>query len=515
MNDRASLDEVLLPEYGRFNPRFLGLTFLFDCPDDYNVVRAAMTGPGGLRSPKAAETGLHEIALLSVFDHEYRHYLDFLLSPYSTTVFRMRLQALINGSQALSAARDLPGDVLPLPLTRWAILPEAERRSHEGDWSQLFGRQVGAVQLPSRSKSDLLTNLAAGVTSIGHRLTQDQFEAHTDAAVRAYLRISQLTEGFDVPAVLSHLRPPYVHEASALSAQLAAILVAQGELEFSRFANLLMNSTAPQARAWQTCYTLARQLSADEDSVSVVRRIPSITTWALFGNLEMDGAAGCPTSRLSRLMVAVDATPEDPRWRCDMDDPSSIDRMWSHWDETTGLRPWAESLARHADVTRRSIDQYENVRAAWAGDPEMVDAVIAVLRQLIGHQGIALSTLTEDLRQIVDPFRYVQISEPTMLLPDIRFEFRGFGMDPAGARAGRWTHRRSASGDEITTGVALSGGPSGGEEGDTLLDQKLMLEQMMEWCDLAFSDLPVPDHIHTSARRGIEDLTGKRTVQLF
>ena len=521
MTAEPSLDEVLSTDYGGFNPRFLGVSYYFDSPADFDLVSAAMTTPGRLAPPTGADASLHEIALLSVVDHEERHYLDFLLSPYSITVFRMRLQALINGMSAIACVRELEGDVLPVPLTRWMTMPEAERRTHEEDWSELFGREVRAVQLPSRDRSDLLTNLAGGETPIGDQSTQEQFEAQTEGAVRAYLRIGQLTEGFDVDASMKDLRPPYIHEASALSAQLASIWVAQGEPEFYRFASYLIDSDAPQARAWQTCYRLARLMSSDwetaSDTESVVftplRRIPSITTWSLFGNHQLDGAAGCPTNRLSGLLAAVVEAPGDPRWTCDMDDPTSIAGMWSRWDAATGVRPWAEALAGNVDLTRRALEQYERLRAVWTGSLE-IDSLIALLSQLIDHQEVVVDAVTRDLRQIVDPFRFVRMPAADTPRADVRFEFRGWGADPKSVKSGRAITRQLASGAEVTIGVAFARGePS--VEPDALLDQKLVLEELMEWCDLAFSELAVPDHIYPSARRGIEEVTGKRIVQLF
>jgi hypothetical protein len=365
-----------------------------------------------------------------------------------------------------------------------------------------------------------MTNLAAREAQIRDLSALERFEAQSDATVRAYLRIGQLTEGFDVPAAISYLRPPYIHEASALSAQLAAIWVGQGDLEFARFASFLLNSNTPQARAWQKCLQLAGLLSNEHPSASdatsfpmLLRRIPCITTWALFGNHQLDGADGCPTNRLFRLMSATTKTPGDPRWNCDMDDPESIIRMWNWWDEATGVRPWEQALGANIELTRRAQDQYERLRAIWTGRLK-IDWLISLVRQLIDHQEVALGALTRDVRQIVDPFRYVRMPAADMPPADVRFEFRGFVVDPAWAKSGRAITRKLASGAEVAIGIAFAGGEAS-EEPNALLDQKLMIEEMMEWCDLAFSELSVPDHIYPTARRGIEEITGKRIVQLF
>lgn len=519
------MDDVLNTDYGGFNPRFLGVSYYFDSPDDFDFFSGAMLAAEPLARSSGSEANLHQIALTSVVDHEHRHYLDFLLSPYSTTVLRMRLQALINGISGMASLRELKGDVIPVPLARWMIMPEAERRVHEKEWSELFGRDVRAVQLATRSQSDLLSHLPRREEAIGHLSKQEQFDAATDFAVRAYLRIGQLTEGFGVGASTKHLRPPYIHEASALSAQLAAIWTAQGELEFFRFALYLLNSDAPQAKAWQTCYRLARVMSGDQETefdaesslFTPLRRVPSITTWSLFGNHQLDGSDGCPTNRLSRLMSEVLKAPGDPRWTCDMDDLVSIAQMWSRWDEATGLRPWEEALAGNIDITRRAIEQYRRLRvvARPAKIDRLIVSLIALLDQLIDHQEVALKALKSDLRQIVDPFRFVTMPENDTPLADIRLEFRGWAVDPTWVTAGRPIIRRHvATGAEVAIGVAFALGESGAES-HALLEHKLEVEELMELCDLLYSELTVPDHIYPSARRGIEKLTGKCVIQLL
>jgi hypothetical protein len=53
------------------------------------------------------------------------------------------------------------------------------------------------------------------------------------------------------------------------------------------------------------------------------------------------------------------------------------------------------------------IGAYKRLRAAYARRSFDFDPVIALLHQVVDHQQVALDALSRDLRQIVDPFRYV------------------------------------------------------------------------------------------------------------
>ena len=516
---RPAEADVLRSDYGGFNPRFIGVSYLFDSFDDYEVVQDYLTGPDVPARTGGEAPSLHRIALTSVADHESRHYVDFLLSPYSMTVFRMRLQGLLNGVQAVNTMRHIEGDAVPVPLTRWATLADAERQTRAADWADLFGEPVRPVTLPARTRDDLLTDLPHTVEPISHLPAQEQFERHADSAMRAYARIGQLTEGFDVPASRTYLRPPYLHEVSAYTVQLAAVWSGQGMAEFGQLMSFLLDSEAPQAQAFRICLRLAQLLEPPADAAGMeatvllpLRRIPSITTWALLGNYRLDGPRGCPSSRLIRLIEAVTSSPDPSRWSGDMGDAASISHMWDRWDRQIGVTSWRTGLHQNLTMTGRGAAQYERVRDLWPGSDEILGAVIGVLRQVAADQQLVTRTLLRDLAAFVDPFRYVHIPAAGMPHPDVRFEFRGFGVRPDAIRAGSMIQRQGRDGTPYAAGVAytLRDDPTS----RALLDQKLTIEQVIEWCDLAFSELSVPDHVHLSARAGLENLTGKQILQL-
>ena len=158
-------DYVLRNDYGGFNPRFIGLTFLFDSPDDYNFVASSLTEvPESEVDRRAAMSDLHRIALMSVGDHQNRHYVDFLLSPYSMAIFRMRIQALINGLQAIDTFRE--------SIRRRCARPS---RSLGSAWTRRSGISAGRVvgSLRPDSAADRNSALVVG-RSLHKRAPGDQ-----------------------------------------------------------------------------------------------------------------------------------------------------------------------------------------------------------------------------------------------------------------------------------------------------------------------------------------------------
>src|SRR5665213_747665 len=201
--DDGAVRAVLQGDYGGFNQRFLGISLFYDSPDNYNAVASYLLEDAAIDDPG----DLHSIILRSVGDHEGRHYIDFLLSPYSFALFRLRLMALINGAQALSLARELPGTVLPVPLTRWALLDEGKRATVCADWEDSLGERPDPIPIDTWAIDELQADVAPQVTPIGECSKTERFALTATAAMRAYVRIAQLTNGFAATSEHPFLRP--------------------------------------------------------------------------------------------------------------------------------------------------------------------------------------------------------------------------------------------------------------------------------------------------------------------
>lgn len=311
--------------------------------------------------------------------------------------------------------------MLPVPLTRWALLDERQRAAVRADWEQALGERAEPVPIAERTVDELEANVPAQVTPVGHRSQAEQFALMAEAAMRAYVRIDQLTNGFAVTPEHPYMRPAYVHEASALIVQGAAIHRGQGLAETIEFLRFLADSELPQATMWQRHLELAmlqeRPRSSDDDtSLAAIRRMLTITVWCMLGAYPQDGRSACPASRFGRLRAGLVSDPRNGDWSCDVDDPGSIaDRRGTRRSTVPGLSVL---------ITRRT---------------------------------------------------------PTGELYASGFAYPMESATPARLKE---------------------------------LDRKLELESRMQWCDLAFSSLSVPDQIVASSRRGLEELTGKRVLQI-
>jgi hypothetical protein len=502
-------DPLLQADYGGFNPRFLGITLFYDSAVNYESVAAYLTDEDG---PDVG--GLHGVSLRSVLDHEMRHYVDFLLSTYSTATFRLRLQAMVNGVQAVSLVREMEGAVLPVPLTRWALSSEEQRAGFEREWSEILGRSASAIPVPSLSREQLRAPLPPGLSSIAGRSPEERFAAFAEAAVRAYASIDELTQGFGAAEDAPHLHPAYIHEVSALSAQLAAIHHGQGADEARTFAMFLLDSDLPQASVWRLALvvagTLERLWSGDEDPLSAIRRILTVTVWAMAGDFPEDGQAACPALRFRALATGLTEDPDNRLWSGDIDDRGSLEWMWDYWDERLGLTSWRSGLTAQLAWGERALEQYTTLAE---GGFKFGELALAAVELTVRDQRKLIETMLSDPRHLAVPEQYVKAPRDLIPLPDGRLEFRGFasrtaheGMIPL--------NRTTKDGETYTSGVAFAlggGDPQRREE----LKLKLRIETMIEWCDLVFSRLSVPAHTALSARSSLQELTDKHVLQLI
>jgi hypothetical protein len=513
VNEQATPPGGLLQaDYGGFNPRFLGVSIFYDSPESYNAAVQYMT-----EATPASLGGLHEIALRSVGDHEGRHYIDFLLSPYSTAIFRLRLQALVNGVHALSYIEDLPGTVLPVPLTRWSLSDESARAASEAEWQEILGGPAAPIPLPQLTDEQLQAAPEAGVRSIADNAPADKFASFAEFAAGGYIGIDELTLGYMPSDSLSHLRPAYLHEASALTAQIAAIHHGQGRSQTEEFIAYLLQSDLPQALAWRDVLRVATELerlwSGEGSPLAAARRILTVTVWSMLGNFHEEVRRACPAWRFRALAAVLEAEDPSRSWSGDIDDTESLERMWDFWDQRLEVVSWRKTLTQQFDWGQRSLDQYGALAAA--DESEVAQLALKAVEFTVRDREKVIAAMLEDPRQLAIPETYVQAPMAVLPIPDVRLEFRGFGVPMDRVSEGSVTFTlTSPEGEEFASGVVL---PAHREDTSRQgeLSDKLRIENLIEWCDLVFSRLSVPTRTVRSARNGLEELTGKRVLQLI
>jgi hypothetical protein len=513
------MDELLAQgEYGVFNPRFLGISLLFESPENYRTHLQYMMED---EPPPMASSDLNRIAVISSLDHEVRHYHDFLLSPYSYQLFRLRLQALANGGQALSSiARELDGNCLPVPLSRWLTLTGSERQRQVMEWRTGLDSDITPVKLPVIDADELLRNKDPGQFSIAHLPAEQQFALYVEIAARAYARIEQLTAGFGASDHAPYLSPRNVHEASALTSQIAAVFVGQGLEQSLRLIDFLLDSQLGHALTWQkflqVALLLEEQMSPRDDPESLLRavqRIQTITTWCLLGNYQLDGEQACPAVRFQLLAAGLVSDPENRKWSSIVTDKDDLKRMWDYWDKRSRVSPWQKSLETLLDFSRRGVRQYQNFRRTFAGGPHIPDLAVAMIEDVSAQQHSIVDAFLADPVALADPWHYVRVPSDLLPAPLIRLELVGYAIDVPSVGQARVVTRTEVGGKEYAASIAfpLSLDPASWDR----LDRALQFEELSEWCDVAFARLSVPDHVIRSARRGIQEISQKRVLQLI
>jgi hypothetical protein len=110
-------------DYGGFDPAFIGVTLRFSSARAWNTFDTfrktdAPLHVGGLTRDEAFEA----ISTTTVISHEVRHFHDFLLTPYSARIFKLRIEALVNALQTVTQLFQHDANCIPTPISTWCHL---------------------------------------------------------------------------------------------------------------------------------------------------------------------------------------------------------------------------------------------------------------------------------------------------------------------------------------------------------------------------------------------------------
>jgi hypothetical protein len=173
-------------------------------------------------------------SIVSIMAHEIRHYHDFLISPHSARIFRLRILILLNVLQIIPSFLRSGGNCVPVPITEWCELEDEARLAFI---SRLKKRPDGKpwkpISLPHFSVKST-TSFKDNYTQIEEKdgLIENLIIAaakHLDS-IRALSRshASTLSEDF---------QPADVYELSALLVQTQEVAKVYGESEAVEFLN--------------------------------------------------------------------------------------------------------------------------------------------------------------------------------------------------------------------------------------------------------------------------------------
>jgi hypothetical protein len=502
--------EIIQADFGGFNPRFMGVSMKLTSLEAFQIWQDYFIGEKNISDN---EFSLLEVATRSVLEHEVRHYHDFLISPYSSYLLRMRIQALVNGAVAFNCMSQLEGNCLPIPISRWLVMDEAERAAQLEDWQTSIQPPEESgwhpVVLPIKSRDDLLIDTPPQIKDARQIPVKEQFDLNIDAAVKGYMRIGQIVGGFGNSSQYPERHPCNVYEATALTVQCVSIYQTQGELPALKFIEYLKNSNLGYARLWQQFFQLALLLGKQrppeaQESGQETKAIMTMGVWCLLGNYQMESTKACPTVRYENLHAHLSDDYHDPRnWN------GTVAAIWDYWDDQIGSVPWRLCMQELLNANQRGLSSYNRLSEYW--ESGVLDVIIKIMESFVEEQQQMVQRLFSHPEQVVDPSLYLNAKAGAFPLPCIKVELDGFVVPKSWLKSPlRSIWDVDLEGQSYSSRfVSLLPGIKDDEKH---IEAVLLFENLMNWCDMAFSDHSVSWEVFEHARRELEKLTKKRVL---
>jgi hypothetical protein len=274
------------------------------------------------------DNAVANLAIASAFEHERRHFHDWLLSPYTAAITAIRAEVFMNYVGLRQALRAGGTTIIPVPLPRWLQKSEAEQKALLDMWQSLLGDSV-PIQLPD--------------------LTQPGVAEVIEAISQRYRSIGAL---FD-PVAGTNLDAASIFEASALLIQTQAINELFGETASSLFIGTMAELGSRSRYGWflQTMNGLRRPGEILENNT-----LSAIATWCLLGNNTADTANAHPLIRFGHAVRCVEA-----RGFSKLDKPT-VDIL-DELDRSSGVMPYRELLEHSIDLGETIVQMFENMIA--------------------------------------------------------------------------------------------------------------------------------------------------------
>ena len=407
-------------EFGSFDPRFLGATIRFENLRTWNIYQEWSARSDGRVSLDglSPDERFECLSVVSVAAHEIRHFHDFLLSPASAHVFRLRVKALLNAFQVLGHLANREGNFVPVPMALWCQWSDVKRKTVI---AQLKNSQDGVPWHPV---------LAPPRQDTSQSEHPEELSAEKDPLVPLILetarnleRIREFMENTSLTSPEATFRPAQVYELSALLVQAQEIWNVYGGAEVTEFLNYVTagrNIYADVLRLTAGLWHKRGELF-DTDGAAAV------ATWSLLGSYEVDGWSACPSERYARLwgMLRQDSLPTE-LIHLDRDD---IFTLFDQWSARTGLSKVADGLAYGTRLLDRlAEDVAEIVRAGdglWSG--ELGETLLRVVEGVVAAKKAVTASFLADPASYIRPHIYLKslTSRPTAVL---RVVFDGCGL---------------------------------------------------------------------------------------
>ena len=336
------------------------------------------------------QNAVGNVALASVFEHERRHFHDWLLSPYTAAQSLMRAEVFFNyGSGLRRELHDKPVTALPVPVMRWLRKPEDERQALAGMWQSLLGEGFD-FQLPDFEQPGLREAL--------------------DNISRRYRSLGALFEPL-VPG--TQLDAAGVFEASALCIQTQAIHDLLGETASQLFTGTMSTLGQKSRYSWflQGIGSLQKPGERLENDA-----LSTVATWCLLGNNTADSDHAHPISRFIEAHKCLQACGLSA-----LEEPAA--QTFDRLDAAARCVPWREALHHSVELGEGITRQF----AEQAADERTGTRFLAGIAQTQGFlhrcHAYMVRLLLDDPDGYCKPARYLDHTLEKLPEPPLRHTF--------------------------------------------------------------------------------------------
>lgn len=321
-------------DFGAFDPRFFGIILKFNQFEKYKLFSELLV------QDKYGDVGFEEIWLITVLNHEHRHFHDSLLSPTAGNLMSLRLNNIANGLPLISKIRkaysEKKSNLLPLPLLKWINLSKDEKE-YNLNLLRNFTKHKNQFKLAPVYFPGLNQTSQTAAKEKNLEFLPELILINQNYNVMRDLLIAE-SEG---PS--GTITPRDIYELSAISIQYHASYKAIGEEAASTF----IKSIFIHAPGYIKCFELMLKVWSKNDR-GPDRVFSLFSTWCILGNRVLehkknnysdykDTKAGCPAYRFITILSYFEnnGIPNSD---------ISTEELFQDWDREVKSSTWKECL---------------------------------------------------------------------------------------------------------------------------------------------------------------------------
>lgn len=389
-------------DFGGFDPKFSGVSMKFQEAEAYKLFwkingmdrdpeTVVKIGNEALES-NDSNTAFTTFSIGTTLLHELRHFHDSLLTPFGNHIFRLRLNATVNGLQVGEKASDNRKFIV-VPFSRW-----------KGSSEERIEKVIQGTGLLIDDKK-----------LINFPILGDNLSVAYDQVYKAYEAMNNLVYTNATEDMSYSIQPFHIFEASAILVQAQNVYTVFGEKQFELFYQQVLSDTN------LSNYSIVLNLL---DSLFIRKNWPinqkirsTIISWCLFGDYESDGWDACPVNRFLKLFAHLARSNEPPT-------PGNAIEVFSYWDQLFNLTPVMDSLLKVSDTNKKVFNQLLKVNE----NVQIYEDLLSIFDARIKARDYMMDLLSSDMNSYVYPYEYQEKAEQWVSAP-IKIQFQGIGLD--------------------------------------------------------------------------------------